>query len=241
MPRKKAEVAPGSGTGERGSDGHKETTPDWVPGLEGMKLVKAGAVALAAALIVYFGYRQLAPQPPVKNLRPAGENIVCFGDSLTHGTGASPGMDYPSQLSRLIGRPVINAGIPGDTTSTALTRLDRDVLDRSPRIVLITLGGNDLKNRQNRERTFRNLKTIITSIQNRGALVIVGGLDVPVWGGGFQEQYRRVCDETGAVLVPDVLKGLLGNPDRMSDAIHPNDAGYGIMAALFYEAMKKYL
>ncbi len=206
-----------------------------------MKIIKTGAVALAVILAVYFGYRQLSPPPPVKNARPAGETIICFGDSLTHGTGASQGMDYPSQLSRRIGRPVINAGIPGDTTDTALARLERDVLDRSPRIVLITLGGNDLKNRQDRDRAFRNLKTIITAIQGRGALVIVGGLDVPIWGRGFQERYRKVCEETGAVLVPDILKGLLGNPDRMSDAIHPNDAGYGIMAGYFYEAMKPYL
>jgi len=27
----------------------------------------------------------------------------------------------------------------------------------------------------------------------------------------------------------------------MSDAIHPNDTGYGIMAGYFYEAMKPYL
>ncbi len=150
-------------------------------------------------------------------------------------------MDYPTQLSRLIGKPVINAGIPGDTTATALARLDRDVLGRSPRIVLITLGGNDLKNRQDRDRAFRNLKAIITSIQGRGALVIVGGIDVPIWGRGFQEHYRKVCEETGAVLVPDILKGLLGNPEKMSDAIHPNDAGYGVMAGYFHEAMKPYL
>ena len=206
-----------------------------------MKIIKAGAVALALLLAVYFGYRHFSAPPPVKNPRPAGETIVCFGDSLTHGTGASPGMDYPSQLSRLIGRPVVNAGIPGDTTARALERLERDVLSRSPRIVLITLGGNDLKNRQDRDSAFRNLKTIITSIQGRGALVIVGGLDVPVWGRGFQEQYRKVSEETGAVLVPDVLKGLLGNPDKMSDAIHPNDAGYAIMAGYFHEAMRPYL
>jgi acyl-CoA thioesterase-1 len=206
-----------------------------------MRIIKTGAIALAVVLAAYFGYRHFLYQPPIKNPRPAGESIICFGDSLTYGTGASQGMDYPTQLSRLIGRPVINAGIPGDTTATALSRLDRDVLDRSPRIVLITLGGNDLKNRQDRDRAFRNLKAIITSIQDRGALVIVGGLDVPIWGRGFPENYRKVCEETGAVLVPDILKGLLGNPEKMSDAIHPNDTGYAVMAGYFHEAMKKYL
>jgi lysophospholipase L1-like esterase len=203
--------------------------------------MKTGVIALAVVLAVYFGYRHFIYHPPVKNARPTGESIICFGDSLTYGIGASQGMDYPSQLSRLIGRPVINAGIPGDTTATALARLDRDVLGRSPRIVLITLGGNDLKNRQDRDRAFQNLAAIITSIQDRGALVVVGGLDVPIWGRGFQVRYRKVCEETGAVLVPDILKGLLGNPEKMSDAIHPNDAGYGIMAGYFHEAIKPYL
>ncbi|HQC23017.1 MAG TPA: arylesterase [Syntrophales bacterium] len=205
------------------------------------RFLKIGAMALAIALIAYAGSRQFFHHPPVKNPRPAGETIICFGDSLTYGTGASPGMDYPSQLSRLIGRPVINAGIPGDTTASAMARLDRDVLSRSPRIVLITLGGNDLKNGLDRDSAFRNLKTIVTSIQGKGALVILGGLDVPVWGRGFREQYRKLSEETGAVLVPNVLKGLLGNPEKTSDAIHPNSAGYGVMAGYFHEAMKPYL
>jgi len=101
------------------------------------------------------------------------------------------------------------------------------------RIVLITLGGNDLKNRQDRERAFRNLKAIITSIQDRGALVIVGGLDVPIWGEASRKTTRKSARRRGAVLVPDILKGLLGNPEKMSDAIHPNDRGYGIMAGYF--------
>jgi lysophospholipase L1-like esterase len=43
------------------------------------------------------------------------------------------------------------------------------------------------------------------------------------------------------VLIPDVLNGILGNPARMSDPIHPNDAGYSVMAGYFYEAIKPYL
>jgi len=39
----------------------------------------------------------------IKNADPTGKTIVCFGDSLTYGTGAAKRMDYPSQLSRLIG------------------------------------------------------------------------------------------------------------------------------------------
>ena len=91
-------------------------------------------------------YHFVEPDPKIKNSQPIGENIICFGDSLTFGTGATRGMDYPSQLSKMISRPVLNKGVPGDTTARALARLDQDVLSQSPRIVLITLGGNDLKN-----------------------------------------------------------------------------------------------
>jgi acyl-CoA thioesterase-1 len=206
-----------------------------------MKLLKTGAVALAVILAVYFGYRHFNHPPPVKNARPTGESIVCFGDSLTYGTGASQGMDYPSQLSRLIGRPIINAGLPGDTTGTALARLDRDVLSRSPRIVLVTLGGNDLKNGVSRSEAFRNLKDITLAIQKTGALVIIGGIDIPMRGRAFSASYHTLCEETGSVLVPNIFMDILGHPERMSDLIHPNDAGYGIMAGYFYEAMKPYL
>ena len=60
----------------------------------------------------------------IKNADPIGDTIVCFGDSLTYGTGAAKGMDYPSQLSKLIGVEVINAGVPGDTTAKALSRIN---------------------------------------------------------------------------------------------------------------------
>lgn len=199
------------------------------------------AIFSAALLVVFLGYRFFVHAPAVRDVRLSGENIICFGDSLTSGFGAAPGMDYPSQLSKLIGKPLINAGRPGDTTVSALARLDRDVLSRSPRIVLITLGGNDLMRGVDRPQAFRNLKTIVTSIQAQGALVIIGGVDAPIWGRGFEEGYRQVSKETGAVLIPDVLKGIMGNPRLMHDAIHPNDSGYAVMAQYFYEAMKPYL
>ena len=37
--------------------------------------------------------------------------IVCFGDSLTYGTGAGPGMDYPSRLGEKLGREIIKSNI----------------------------------------------------------------------------------------------------------------------------------
>jgi acyl-CoA thioesterase-1 len=181
------------------------------------------------------------PNPKIKNAQPIGENIICFGDSLTYGTGATKGMDYPSQLSQMISKPVLNKGVPGDTTASALARLEQDVLSQSPRIVLITLGGNDLKNSVPKGTAFQNLKRIIESIQARRALVVIGGIDLPVWGRGFGEGYEQLCKKTGAVLISNIFDGIMGNTQLLSDSIHPNDAGYTKVARQFYEALKPYL
>jgi len=194
---------------------------------------------LAGFLLYHFLLSR--PNPKIKNAQPIGENIICFGDSLTYGTGATKGMDYPSQLSKMISRPVLNKGVPGDTTTSALARLEQDVLSQSPRIVLITLGGNDLKNSVPKGIAFQNLKRIIESIQARRALVVIGGIDLPVWGRGFGEGYEQLCKETGAILVSNIFDGIMGNTQLMSDSIHPNDAGYAKVARQFHEALKPYL
>ena len=165
------------------------------------------------------------------------QTIICFGDSLTYGTGAGKGMDYPSQLSKLIGRPVVNAGVPGDTTTRALARLDRDVISKNPGLVLITLGGNDLKNGISRDTAFSNLNQIVESIQDGGARVIIGGLKFPIRDRGYGQGYQELADETGAILIADIFEGIMGNRKLMSDPIHPNDAGYKIIAQRFYAAM----
>jgi len=171
----------------------------------------------------------------------SGDNIICFGDSLTYGTGAPRNKSYPARLAEMAGQPVINAGVPGNTTADALKRLEADVLTRSPRIVLITLGGNDMKNGVDKETAFENLRQIVGAIQAKGALVVVGGVKLLFWDRGYGEEYEKLAKETGALLIPNVLDGLIGHHDLMSDRIHPNAAGYEIMAGKFYKVIKPYL
>ena len=202
------------------------------------KLIISVFCLLALGLgILYFH----SSHPEIRNARPSGENLICFGDSLTYGTGASEGQDYPSRLSEMLSKPVINAGVPGDTTSTAMRRLDQDVLSHAPRIVFITLGGNDLKNGVSKKVAFENLKVIVEKIQAEGALVVLGGISIPFWGKGFGEAYENLAEETGSILIPNIYKGIIGNPKLMSDRIHPNAKGYEIIAKFFYDAVKPYM
>jgi len=177
----------------------------------------------------------------ITNQYPTGETIICFGDSLTSGTGAPAEQSYPAYLEQLIGQPVINAGVPGNTTAQALERLEHDVLDLQPRIVLITLGGNDLLQSVPLEEVFANLETIVTRIQQRGALVVVGGINVPLFTPGLADAYEDLCRRTGAVLVPNIYKGVFTNRSLMSDRIHPNGKGYRLVAEHFYRAVKAYV
>src|SRR5688500_18997015 len=82
----------------------------------------------------FISYRQFF-HVDIVNPNPSGTTIIAFGDSLTAGTGAAAGEDYPSQLSKLCGCEIINRGEPGETTGDALRRLQTDVLDADPRIV----------------------------------------------------------------------------------------------------------
>ena len=202
-----------------------------------MKTLKIGAGCLLVAVVVYC----LIPSSyEIRNTVPSGKTIVSFGDSLTAGTGAATGMDYPAQLSRLIGVEIINAGVPGDTTARALARL-AEVLELQPRIVMITLGGNDLKNGVRREVAFENLAEIVRRFQDSGALVVIGGLNVPFWGRGFGDAYQELAEKTGSILVPNILQGILGKAELMSDRIHPNSEGYAVMAQYFHKALRPYL
>jgi lysophospholipase L1-like esterase len=110
-------------------------------------------------------------------------------------------------------------------------------LSKNPDIVLITLGGNDFKNGLSKDITFRNLKKIVESIQKRGAKVIIGGLKFGNKDRGFGRGYEKIAEQTGAILIPNIFEGIMGNRKLMSDPIHPNNAGYTIMAQRFFKAM----
>lgn len=163
--------------------------------------------------------------------RPTGgTSVIAFGDSLVAGRGAASGRDFASVLSKRLGVPIINAGHSGDTTRAALARLESDVLSRDPRIAIVLLGGNDYLRRVPIEETFANLTTIVDEIRSRGAAVLLVGVSVGLLSDPYAARYESLARQTTAALVPDILGGIIGHGELMSDTIHPNEQGYGIMA-----------
>lgn len=165
----------------------------------------------------------------VRNLRSSGETIICFGDSLTEGVGANGGEDYPTELSRRLAFPVINAGRRGDTTAQALARLS-EVTGRNPRLVIVLLGGNDFLRQVARAETKNNLSEIVRRVQAGGAMVAIAGIKLGLFTDEFGPLYEETAKRLGAYYIPEVMKGILSDSSLKSDPIHPNGAGYRLIA-----------
>lgn len=176
----------------------------------------------------------------IKNYPSSGEIIIAFGDSLVEGVGATEGNDFVSLLSRRINTPIVNLGHPGDTTAEALLRIDEVIL-RNPKIVMVLLGGNDFLKRVPKHEMLSNLEQIITTIQNKGAIVVLLGVRGGLITDNYESDLKSLAQKTGSAYVPNVLKGLIGNSKYMSDSIHPNDAGYAIIAEHIYPILLKVL
>jgi acyl-CoA thioesterase-1 len=177
----------------------------------------------------------------VRNIGSVGDTIVCFGDSLTEGVGAEAGEEYPTILSRLLGIGVLNAGHRGDTTAQALERIHGSVLSKNPRLVILLLGGNDFLRQVPTGETRQNLKEIVRQIQAHGAMVAIAGIKL----GFFTDEYGPIFEETaaefGAIYIPQVMKGIFNDTKLRSDQIHPNSAGYRLIAERIAERIKPLL
>lgn len=178
----------------------------------------------------------------IKNIHSArGTNLICFGDSLTAGQGASPGNDFPTLLQEKLSIPVINAGISGHTTFHAQDRVESDVLMNDPKIVIVEFGGNDyLKwGGGSADNAYENLATAIQQIQDKNAVVVIAAIPFDYY---YKKMYKKLAKDKGAYLIEDILKDIFGNRQRMHlDRTHPNNEGYKVMAENIFESLKPLL
>ena len=129
------------------------------------------AVLATVVIIFVFGAVRGNKVSEIRNYPSPGESIVALGDSLVQGVGADTEGGFVTLLSERLGLPIENLGRGGDTTESALDRID-SVLEKNPKVVIVLLGGNDYLSRRAKEDVFANLAEIIERIQDTGAVVI---------------------------------------------------------------------
>ena len=177
----------------------------------------------------------------IANINSTGKNIICFGDSITFGYGASPGYDFPARLAKLVKSPVINLGIDGDTTTEGLQRINNYVLERDPLLVIIEFAGNDFLKKIPMEATVKNVKEMIDMSLSKGAMVALVDISAGMFFRDYRIAFSKIAQEKGVIFIPSVLNGIITNPMLKSDFLHPNDNGYNMVALKIYKAISPYL
>ena len=172
----------------------------------------------------------------------AGDAILALGDSLTAGSGAPSGADYPAQLAQLLGRKVINGGVSGDTSAQALARLP-DLLAQKPKLV-VSIGGNDFLQRLPESGTRENIRKMVAMIRAADVptvLVAIPHFTTGALLGMVSEHplYAELADELDVPLLQGAWAEILGDKDLKSDAVHANAAGYRQFAEQLAGFLKK--
>lgn len=166
--------------------------------------------------------------------------IIFFGNSITAGIGASEGNDFPSLIAKELNlTSIINAGIAGDTTATALTRLQTDVLAKNPSLVVVELSGNDFLQQTPADQTIKNLDSIVRRIHETGAAVILIHINFPRNSATYKEGFENIAKKYKAQVLLNSLEGITGNQTLMADELHPNSAGYKILAKRIAKVIKE--
>ena len=193
--------------------------------------------------------------------------ILAFGDSLTYGTGAAPRESYPAHLERLVGRRVVNAGIPGEISEEGLERLPEVLKREKPALLILCHGAKDLLRFLDKRQIAANLRAMIRLAQEKGVAVVLiavpslgitlspepfyldivteKGATVRIEGPSLgitlspEPFYREIAVEMGLPIEENALTTILSNGTLLSDPIHPNAAGYRRLAESIASLLKK--
>lgn len=195
---------------------------------------RRGMAVLGAALLLL---PSCSPEAP--RLRPLAPDavILAFGDSLTRGTGAEPDQSYPAELGRLVGRRVVNAGVPGEVTGEGARRLPGVLAGVRPDLVLLCHGGNDMLRRLPNERTQANLRAMLRAVRAAGADAVLVGVPEPTFRARPPGFYEELARELEVPYVKGALADILRDPSLKADPIHPNAEGYRRLALAVQRAL----
>jgi lysophospholipase L1-like esterase len=178
----------------------------------------------------------------------AGEQrVVFYGDSITDGWGRRPGTGtfFP-------GKPYVNRGISGQTTPQMVVRFQQDVVHLHPAVVVILAGTNDVAGNtgpSTPEMTEDNFASMAAIARQDGIKVVLASItpayaypwkrsvqpvpaihEINQWLKAYCDYYAALVDDKGAM-----------RPGLSFDGVHPNAAGYAIMAPLAEAAIAQAL
>lgn len=186
----------------------------------------------------------------------AGENrVVFFGDSIT---------DFWKLADYFPGKPYVNRGIGGQTTPQMLVRFRQDVIELHPRVVVILAGTNDIAGNSGpmRDEDIEANYASMAELGRANGIGVVFASVLPVhnytdaakdffaqrpparilalnaWIKAYCVKNRLAYLDYFSALVDD--KGLL-KKELAEDGLHPNDAGYKVMASVAEAAIAKAL
>jgi lysophospholipase L1-like esterase len=185
---------------------------------------------------------------------PGEKRVVLFGDSITVNWGRKYGKFFP-------GKPYVNRGISGQTTPQMLIRFRSDVIALKPKVVVILAGTNDIAGNTG-PTTLEAIEDNLVSMAelaraNRLRLVLASLLPVC---DAFESQTQRrppakievlndwlknYATRNGFIYL-DYYSAMIDDkkmmrPELTYDGLHPNDAGYEVMAPLAEKAISRAL
>lgn len=176
---------------------------------------------------------------------PPGKTVLAFGDSVTFGTGAASGEDWPSLLAQKTGWKVVNAGVSGDTAENGKGRIQALLTAHNPALVIIEIGGNDFLRRKPPKRVKEDIREIIQRVLRFGAqTALVSVPELSLLGAlagrpSDSDIFEQLASEEGVPLVPNLFSDTLARPELCADRIHPNALGYEYMASGIYARLQK--
>jgi acyl-CoA thioesterase-1 len=202
---------------------------------------KISIILFATYCVLFTTFLTGCMKKKINNTGSQGKNIICFGDSITFGYGVEAKETYPVALEKMTHKPVINAGIDGDTSTEATKRLETDILSRDPYLVIIEFGGNDFLRKIPTKVTVDNIRIMVDKIQAKGAMVAIADISAGLLMRDYHRPYRKIAREKGAIFIPSVMSGIITNPKMKSDFFHPNATGYQLIAERVYRCIKSYV
>ena len=165
--------------------------------------------------------------------------VLAFGDSLTYGTGANPEESYPAVLGRAIGRKVVNAGVPGETSAQGLERLPAVLDEVKPRLLILCHGGNDFLRRLDDAAAASNVRAMIRLARDKGVDVVLLATPKPGLPPSIPAFYGEIAAEQKLNFEEGVIRTVLFDNRLKSDMVHPNGQGYAEIATAVQKLLKK--